>query len=99
MHVRVLKILGLAIATNIYFNISLRFSTTHFSTGEACAPLGPPLKSPMYICAYAYAARANLGCTKQYSYKFVSKTMGRLITRYVVIIFSITHRLTALFTS
>ena len=37
---------GVAIPIIIYFNVPLRFSTTHFSTGGPVPP-GPPLKSPM----------------------------------------------------
>jgi len=32
---------------NLYYNLSLRFLKTYFSTGGACAPPGPPVESPM----------------------------------------------------
>ena len=60
----VLKILGQISNTNAYFNTSLRFSTTYFSTRGLCPP-GPSLKPPMLIIYTNYQLRIYVDCKMQ----------------------------------
>ena len=48
-NVSVLKILGIAIPMHSYFNISLGFTTTQFSTGAYICPPGPLKTAYEYI--------------------------------------------------